>query len=188
MRKGTNRSEDLWPLMSTFFRIGLFTLGGGYAMIPLIEREVVERRRWLGREEMVDLIAVAQSCPGVFAINISTFVGYRRGGNRGAVCAAVGAALPSLLIILVIAMTFRQFASNPVVAAAFKGIRPAVVALIAAPAVRLAATAGVNRRTLWIPVASAAAIGLLGVSPLWIIAAAVALAVVDLIAKHSNKR
>ncbi|MBR1687334.1 MAG: chromate transporter [Prevotella sp.] len=159
-------------LFTTFFRIGLFTLGGGYAMIPLIEREVVERHRWVTKEEMLDLIAIAQSCPGVFAINIATFTGYKQGSTRGAIAAALGTALPSFLIILAIAIFFHQFEDNRIVAALFRGIRPAVVALIAVPTFNLAKSARLNRYTLWIPVVSALAIWLLGVSPIWIIIAA----------------
>ena len=90
----------------------MFTLGGGYAMIPLIEEEVVNRHRWIDRKEMLDLIAIAQSCPGVFAINISIFVGYKLNKVRGAVATALGTALPSFLIILAIAIFFHQFDSR----------------------------------------------------------------------------
>jgi chromate transporter len=159
----------LSELIKTFFRIGLFTLGGGYAMIPLIEEEVVNRHRWVSREEMLDLIAIAQSCPGVFAINISIFVGYKLRQVKGAVAASVGTALPSFLIILAIAIFFSQFKDNAYVAAIFRGIRPAVVALIAVPTFRLGQRAALNRFTIWIPVVSALAIWLLGVSPIYII-------------------
>ena len=159
----------LSELFSTFFHIGLFTLGGGYAMIPLIEEEVVNRHKWVAKEEMLDLIAIAQSCPGVFAINISIFVGYKLRRLRGAVAAALGTALPSFLIILAIAIFFKQFEDNKVVAAIFRGIRPAVVALIAVPTFRLGLRARLNRYTIWIPVVSALAIWLLGVSPIYII-------------------
>ena len=154
---------------STFFKIGLFTFGGGYAMIPLIESEVVEKHRWVTKEEFVDLIAIAQSCPGVFAINISTFIGYKLRRTAGAVSCALGTALPSFLIILLIAMFFRQFEDNPVVAAMFRGIRPAVVALIAVPTFKMARQAKLNRYTFWIPIVSALLIWLLGVSPIYII-------------------
>ena len=120
-------------LFTTFFRIGLFTIGGGYAMIPLIEAEVVEKHKWIDRKLFLDLIAVAQTCPGVFAINIAIFIGYRLQGIRGAVCTAMGTAMPSLLIILAIAMFFQNFQHIPWVAAMFAGIRPAVVALMAVP-------------------------------------------------------
>ena len=98
-------------------------------MIPLIEQEVVDRHKWMGKEEFIDMIAVAQSCPGVMAINISAFIGYRLRRLKGALCMAVGTALPSFLVILAIAMFFHQFEDNRVVAAIFRGIRPAVVAL-----------------------------------------------------------
>ena len=161
-----------WESFKTFFKIGIFTLGGGYAMIPLIEEEVVNRHRWVEKEEMLDLIAIAQSCPGVFAINISIFVGYKLRKVRGAIATALGTALPSFLIILIIAMFFHQFEDNAVVAAMFRGIRPAVVALIAVPTFNLGKRAELNKFTIWIPVVSALAIWLLGVSPIWIIIAA----------------
>ena len=161
-----------YELIKTFFKIGIFTLGGGYAMIPLIEEEVVNRHKWVSKDEMLDLIAIAQSCPGVFAINIAIFIGYKLNKVRGALAASFGTALPSFLIILVIAMFFHQFKDNAVVAAMFKGIRPAVVALIAVPTFNLAKQAKLNKFTLWIPVVSALLIWLLGVSPIWIIIAA----------------
>ena len=161
-----------YALIKTFFKIGIFTLGGGYAMIPLIEEEVVNRHKWVSKDEMLDLIAIAQSCPGVFAINIAIFIGYKLNKVRGALGASLGTALPSFLIILAIAMFFQQFEDNRVVAAMFKGIRPAVVALIAVPTFNLAKRAQLNKFTLWIPVVSALLIWLMGVSPIWIIIAA----------------
>ena len=162
-------SNVYWEPFRTFFKIGIFTLGGGYAMIPLIEREVVEHHRWVERDEMLDLIAIAQSCPGVFAINISIFIGYKLNKVRGAVTTALGTALPSFLIILMIAMFFHQFEDNRWIAAMFRGIRPAVVALIAVPTFNMARQAKLNRWTVWIPIVSALLIWLLGVSPIWII-------------------
>lgn len=162
-------SNIYWSTFSTFFKIGMFTLGGGYAMIPIIEEEVVNKHQWVSKEDMLDLIAIAQSCPGVFAINISIFIGYKLRKTRGALVTALGTALPSFLIILAIAIFFHQFENNKVVAAMFRGIRPAVVALIAVPTFNLAKSAHLNRYTLWIPIVSALAIWLLGVSPIWII-------------------
>ena len=153
----------------TFFKIGIVTFGGGYAMIPMIEEEVVNKHHWTSKEELLDLIAIAQSCPGVFAVNISTFIGYKLNKKAGAFCTTLGAALPSFLIILVIAMFFHQFADNKVVAAMFRGIRPAVVALIAAPTFRLAKSARITLTNCWIPIACALAIWALGVSPILII-------------------
>ena len=162
-------SNIFWESFKTFFKIGMFTLGGGYAMIPIIEEEVVNRHRWVDKEEMLDLIAIAQSCPGVFAINISIFVGYKLRKVRGAIATALGTALPSFLIILAIAMFFHQFEDNRYIAAMFRGIRPAVVALIAVPTFNLGKSAELNKFTIWIPVVSALAIWLLGVSPIWVI-------------------
>lgn len=162
-------SNIYWSTFSTFFKIGMFTLGGGYAMIPIIEEEVVNKHQWVSKEDMLDLIAIAQSCPGVFAINISIFIGYKLRKTRGALVTALGTALPSFLIILAIAIFFHQFEDNKVVAAMFRGIRPAVVALIAVPTFNLAKSAHLNRYTLWIPIVSALAIWLLGVSPILII-------------------
>lgn len=162
----------LKTLFLTFFRIGLFTLGGGYAMIPLIEAEVVDKRKWIDKAMFMDLIAVAQSCPGVFAINLSIFIGYRLMGVRGAVTTSLGTALPSLLIILAIAMFFQSFQNVPWVAAVFAGIRPAVVALIAIPTWNMAKSAGINMMNCWIPISSAMLIWLLGVNPIYIILAA----------------
>jgi len=130
-------SNLYWESFRTFFKIGMFTLGGGYAMIPLIEEEVVNRHQWVSKDEMLDLIAIAQSCPGVFAINISIFIGYKLRKTQGAIATALGTALPSFLIILAIAIFFHQFEDNKVIAAMFKGIRPAVVALIAVPTFNL---------------------------------------------------
>jgi chromate transporter len=158
-----------WDSFKTFFKIGIFTLGGGYAMIPLIEEEVVNRKQWVSKDEMLDLIAIAQSCPGVFAINIATFVGYKLKKTRGAIATTVGTALPSFLIILAIAIFFSQFKDNKVVAAIFRGIRPAVVALIAIPTFRMAQRAKIGWSNVWIPVVCALAIWLLGVSPIYII-------------------
>ena len=162
-------SNIYFELFQTFFKIGVFTLGGGYAMIPLIEEEVVNKKQWVSKDEMLDLIAIAQSCPGVFAINIATFIGYKLKKRNGAIATTLGTALPSFLIILAIAIFFSQFKDNKIVAAIFRGIRPAVVALIAVPTFRLGQRAQLNRYTIWIPVVCALAIWALGVSPIYII-------------------
>ena len=156
-------------LFTIFFKIGAFTVGGGYAMIPLIEAEIVTKKGWVTKEDFLDLLAIAQSAPGVFAVNIAIFIGYRLRGVRGCLVTALGAILPSFLIILCIALFFLRFKENPTVEAIFKGIRPAVVALIAAPTFNLAKAAKINRYTIWIPIISALLIWLLGFSPIWII-------------------
>ena len=156
----------------TFFKIGLFTIGGGYAMIPLIEAEIIEKKKWIARDDFMDLMAIAQSCPGVFAVNIAIFIGYRLRRVKGAIVSCIGTALPSFIIILLIALFFHQFKDNEIIAAAFRGIRPAVVALIAVPTYNLAKKAKLNRYTFWVPIVSALLIWQLGVSPILIIIAA----------------
>lgn len=169
----TSEDNYRWiTLFKTFVKIGAFTLGGGYAMIPIIEAEVVDRHKWIDKDEFLDLIAIAQSCPGVFAVNISIFIGYKLRGVRGAICTAMGASLPSFLIILLIAMFFHSLMDVPWIAAMFNGIRPAVVALIAVPTFNLAKSAGISLVNCWIPIISALLIWAIGVNPIFIIIAA----------------
>ena len=162
----------MYDLFKTFFQIGFFTIGGGYAMIPLIEQKVVDNKHWVDHDELLDLIAVAQSCPGIFAVNISIFIGHKRKGNMGALASAIGTCLPSFLCILAIALVFQQFRENPWVEHFFRGIRPAVVALITIPVFRMAKSAKINRYNLWIPIVAAFLIWMLGVSPIFIVLAA----------------
>ena len=142
-------------------------------MIPLIEKYVVERNRWLSKEEFVDLLAVVQSAPGVFAVNMSIFIGYKLRKLHGAVAAAFGCVVPSVIIILLIAMFFNGFRENEVVNNVFKGLRPAVVALIAAPVFSLAKSARIGWTNVWIPILSALLIVAMGLSPVYIIMLAV---------------
>lgn len=160
-------------LFGTFFKIGAFTLGGGYAMIPLVQREVVEKEGWIPQEEFLDLIALAQSAPGVIAINTAVFVGYKIDGWRGLAAAVLGAILPSFCIILAIATCFTHFRDYPQVEAVFKGIRPAVVALIAAPLYKMGKSAGVTWRTIALPIIAALLIWRCGVSPILIVIVAI---------------
>lgn len=163
-----------WQMFITFVRIGAFTIGGGYAMIPLIQREVVQVRKWMSPKEFIDMLALAQSAPGVIAINTAIFIGYKLKGVRGSIVTALGCALPSFVIILLIAMVFTNFKDSPVVERIFKGIRPAVVALIAAPLYNMAKAAGVTWKTLFIPVIAALLIWGLNISPVWVVVAAIA--------------
>lgn len=141
-------------LFLTFAKIGAFTFGGGWAMISIIEREVVTKHHWLEKEEFLDLLAVAQSMPGILAVNISVVVGDKLRGLSGAVAAALGTIMPSFLIILAIAifLTPEAITSNPTLTAIFKGIRPVVVALILAPVFTSAKSAGIGWKMAWIPV------------------------------------
>lgn len=119
-----------WQLFAAFFRIGAFTFGGGYAMLPLIQREVVENKKWATDEEILEIIAIAESTPGPIAINTATFVGTRTAGFWGAACATFGVVLPSFLIILPISYVLKEFQGLQAVQYAFNGIRAGVLALL----------------------------------------------------------
>lgn len=138
-------------------------------MIPLIQREVVDRQHWIDEEEFLNMIALAQAAPGIIAVNSAIFIGWRCGGWKGTAGAVLGAILPSFCIILAIAMVFRNYQDQPSVEAVFKGIRPAVVALIAAPLLKMAKSAKITWATASIPVAAALLIWLVDLSPVWII-------------------
>lgn len=159
-------------LFLTFLKVGAFTLGGGYAMVPIMEKEVVDKHEWLSREDFMNILAVSQAMPGLFAMNMASHIGHKRFGVWGGIVGTMGVALPSILAILLIAMFFQEFKDNIYVEKAFRGIRPAVVALIAAPVFRMARTAKINLHNLWIPIVACLLIWLLGVSPIWIILAA----------------
>jgi chromate transporter len=159
----------LGQLFWSFFKIGTFTLGGGYAMIPLMEKELVDRRGWLTNEEFMDIITLSQTMPGIFAANMAVHIGGRLRGVPGAVVSVLGNVLMPILIILALAAGLHSVQGNPVVEAVFKGIRPVVVALIAAPVFRMAKIAHITRYNFWIPVVAALLVWLLGVSPIWVI-------------------
>ena len=156
-------------LFWTYLKIGTFTIGGGYVMLSMIEREVVDKKEWIDREEFMNMIALAQAAPGLIAVNSAIFIGWRIGGWRGVIATVLGAVLPSFFIILAIAMVFQDYKDLPAVESIFKGIRPAVVALIAAPLVRMAKSAKITWGTAIIPIAGALLIWLGGLSPVWII-------------------
>ena len=124
------KSGRLWQLFVTFFKIGAFTFGGGYAMIPLIQKETVENRKWITDDDILEIIAIAESTPGPIAINSATFVGYRTCGVLGAVCATLGVVLPSFFVILAISYVLREFQQIKAVQYAFNGIRAGVLALL----------------------------------------------------------
>ncbi len=126
-----------WPFFLLFFKIGAFTIGGGYAMIPLIKTEIIERKKWIDEKTFVDNLAVAQSIPGPISVNFSLMTGYRLMGMRGALLGLLGTILPSFLIILLVAAVLWEYQHIPVVQASFQGIKPIIVALIAAAAFKL---------------------------------------------------
>ncbi len=155
-------------------------------MLPLIQREVVDRQGWIDEKEFLNMIALAQAAPGLIAVNSAIFIGWRVGGWRGVCGAVLGAVLPSFLIILAVAMVFADWKELPAVEAAFKGIRPAVVALIAAPLYKISKSAKIGWSTLLIPVAAAMLIWLLHVNPVWVILATIVitLIVVDIVERR----
>jgi len=164
-----NVNVSLWKIFTTFFKIGAFTIGGGLAMIPLIERDVVYRNKWLDADDFVELLALSQATPGIMAMNIAVFVGYKTRGVKGSITASLGSILSSFIMILLIAMVFTNFKDNEVVERMFKGIRPAVVALIAVPVIHLARTMKLTWITAMIPVAAVLLISIAHISPVWTI-------------------
>ena len=159
-------------LFTTFAKIGSFTLGGGYAMVPVMQKEIVDKKGWLASDEFMDILAVSQATPGLFAMNMASHIGYKLKGTLGGIVGALAVALPSIIAILLIAMFFQAFKDNIYVEKIFMGIRPAVVALIAAPCFSMARTAKINRYNIWIPIVAALLICAFGVSPIWVILAA----------------
>ncbi|MFS0726666.1 chromate transporter [Paenibacillus sp. 1P07SE] len=138
----------LWLIFLTFLKIGPITFGGGYAMIPVIEREVVDRRKWLRTHDITDIFAVAESVPGAIAINSATFIGYRIAGVSGAIAAMLGILFPTFCIIIVLSLFFMQMKDHPKIEAAFLSIRATIVALIAYAAYKIGKTAVVDKTTL----------------------------------------
>lgn len=159
----------LTEIFRIFFQIGAFTIGGGYAMLTMVERAIVDKRHYIEKDEFWELIAIVQTLPGVFAINTALYVGNRLRGKRGAVVAALGAAMPSFIAIILIAMFFAEFNQYPIVERIFSGLRPCVAALILVPACRLIADYKHTWRTIWIPFLAAFAIWYFKISPIWII-------------------
>jgi len=150
-------------------KIGAFTLGGGYAMIPIMEREFVDKHHWMEREEFMDIMVVAQTTPGIFSIDMASHCGYKMRGVWGGIVGALGIAIPSIICILLIAMFFHTYRNNPYIERFFCGVRPAVVALIAAPCFNMAKTAKINKHTIWVPLLCCILIVPLHISPIWLI-------------------
>lgn len=156
-------------LFFTFAKIGSFTLGGGYAMVQMMEKEVVDKKGWLSHEEFMDTMVVAQSTPGLFAIDMASHIGLKVKGVKGGIVGALATAIPSIVAILLIAMFFQAFRGNVYVEKIFMGVRPCVVALILAPCFTMAKKAKLNKYNWWIPVVCAVLIAAFGVSPIWCI-------------------
>ena len=162
------KKVPLWQIFAVFAKIGAFTIGGGYAMIPLIQAEM-SRRGWISDDELPDIVALSQSAPGVMAVNISIFAGHKLRGFKGSLAATLGSILPSFLIILAIAMFFTAFKDNPWVERAFKGIRPVVISLIAVPMINMAKKSCKSWWAWGLAIASLVLVAFLNVSPIYII-------------------
>ena len=158
-----------FELFYSFFKIGLFTFGGGYAMIPIIQREMIDRRHWIEEKEFFDLLTLAQSAPGPIALNTAVFVGYKLYGYWGAIVSLLGVVIPSFSIILFVAIFFSQIRENAIVDAAFKGMRPVVVALMLAPI--LGFVRGMRWWTVAVACGVAIAIWHFGFSPIYLLVA-----------------
>lgn len=167
--------QQQWKLLRdifiSFFKIGPVTFGGGYAMIPLIEREVVERRGWVKSRDIADVFAISESIPGAIAVNSAVFVGYRIAKVPGALAAMTGVVLPTFLIVIALCVLFLQVHDHPKVEAAFQGIRAATVALIVYAGIKIGKTAVLDKTTLAAVLATTAVLYFLHLNPVVIIAA-----------------
>ena len=157
--------RELVSILWSFLKIGAFTFGGGYAMIPIIQHEVINKRRWLSEREFSDLLTLAQAAPGPISLNTAVFVGYKQRKYMGALAAIMGVVIPSFVIILLVAIFFANIRHNHWVDAAFRGMRPAVVALIIAPIVGL--TRGMRWWMVSVALATAVVVWHFGISPVW---------------------
>lgn len=156
-------------LFLIFFKLGAFTLGGGYAMVPLIQNEIVEKKKWIKKDDFIDMLALAQSSPGALAINTAVFVGYKVKGFFGALVAAFAGLIPSIVIIWVLAALFTNFQNNIYVIKAFKAIRPMVVALIGVSVYTIGKQAKINKKTIWLVLIVAGVVSYLKFPPIAVI-------------------
>ena len=173
-------------LLFTFFKIGAFTFGGGYAMISLIENELVTKNRWLDRDTFYNYLSIAQMSPGILAVNISILMGNLFFGKKGAVLCVISTCLPAFITILLISMFFVKFRDNTVVNNVFHGVRPVVIALIALPVLSICKKVKIGLFTALIPIAVVVAIVVFRISPVYIIVVSVAVALIWAAVK--NKR
>lgn len=159
----------LAELFIIFLKIGTFTIGSGYAMIPLIEKEVVEKKMWIDKDEFIGLLALAQSAPGPIAVDAAAFVGYKMAGVPGSIVSVLGTIFTAFTIMILFADYYTGLSSNPIVQRIFMGIRPAVVALVAAPVLRMGKSSNINKKNIIIPIATALLIVFFKVNPIILI-------------------
>jgi chromate transporter len=153
-------------LFWSFLEIGTFTIGGGYAMLPLIQKEIIDKRKWMEADEFMDGLALSQSLPGPIAVNIAAHTGYILAGLPGAIAAVLGAIIPSFVVILLISAFLYQFHQQPLWNRIFQGIRPAVVALIASSVFRLGKISKLTWKISWLPIIIFIGISFFGISPI----------------------
>ena len=177
--------KTLIDLFFTFCRIGGLTFGGGYAMLPMIQKEIVEEKKWATEEEVLDYYAVGQCTPGIIAVNTATFIGYKVHGIIGAIVATLGVVFPSLIIITIIAALLKNFANYSIVQHAFSGIRVVVIALIVSAILKLAKTSIKNSTTLIIAIIAFILVAFVNLSPIYIV---IAVACIGLILKFIRGR
>ncbi len=181
------KKVSLLNIFLTFAKVGAFTIGGGYAMIPIIQSELT-KKAWMDESELPDIIALSQSAPGVMAVNMSIFTGYKLRGIKGSIAATLGSITPSFIAILLIAMLFSNFKDNEIVIRVFKGIRPAVVALILVPMIDMAKK---NNRKWWAWVISGSAllgVAFLNFSPVYILLVTIVLALAITLFKERKRK
>ena len=164
--------NPLLDLFLTFARIGVCTFGGGYAMLPILQLEVVEKRNWATEDELMDYYAIGQCTPGVIAVNTATFIGYKHHGLLGAACATAGVVFPSLVIITIIAAFIQQFAHMPVVQDAFSGVRIVVCALVLQSVWKMAKKSVIDLPAAVILLVTFVAVAFFGISPIVMVIAA----------------
>lgn len=173
-------------LFRVFCKVSLFTLGGGLAMLPFVEREVTEKRRWLSKDEFLDVFGMSQSMPGVMILNVATTVGYKIARTKGAVAAAAGTVLAPFISILLVAWFFIGVKDSPVAVKIFSGIRPAVMALITVPAITLSRAAKIRGAALLVPAAVALIIGIGRVHPAYVILAGSVIAFIRVLGARTS--
>lgn len=177
-----NHWKTVFQLFWTFFKIAPVTFGGGFAMVPLIEKEVVQKRKWMKSEEITDVFALSQSVPGAVAINSATFIGQRIAGFKGAAAAMIGVSLPTFLIVLLLGATYLFIQDNPKVEAAFLSIRATIVAIIAYAGIKIAKTSIVDKSTFGIALVGIPV--LFFIHPVLAIAAGAVTGIVTISIKH----
>ena len=181
------KKNKIFEIFILFFKIGAFTIGGGYAMLSLIEDEIVKKKKWLDHEEFLDGMAIAQSTPGVLAVNISLVTGYKIAGFLGMIVGMLGSVLPSFFIVLFLSQILLVYGNHPIVVAIFNGVKPAITALILISVYSIGKSANINRYNFVIPLIVAILIKYFGVSPIIIIIATMILGNIFYILKEKKE-